>query len=640
MIKLRQLLFLGLVACVCCCNPQPVKPEPEPEPEPDPQEDTTHVDPPIEFDETFITDPTVLGYMWKTKFAEEVTMPSDSVLLAARWRVDGEYKPTYKNASRTSSADLRYEFYSQDYMRFVSESDGYALSIPLTLDPQPDYTLAKYGQRFSSERFKLRVTMERVTPYTPNAHYYEVYTGEWLDRYIANQNYITQNGMKYIKPTVIGDETLIEGYSVNVYSINAEGLDLPLYKIALVRPLGQWSKFVFLVYRCATNKDMMYFGKILNSVRVVDSFGRSKNFLPPQEARPNPRWNDETKAYYQKLLTQETLDFGVFSASMVQSTSGSYATNHARIVAEKERLETAFGHGYEIMPTYSHLAWGNSMHYFPTEMAEEFAGGNGFNGKPVLQFSYQYTTNNNNVSAKNTTACSTPMFDILRGVYDEVLTDLAVKIKAYSHPVLFRLNNEMNTDWTSYCGMMTLCDPEIFIATWRYLYDIFEREGVDNCIWIFNPVAVSCPYSNWSEDLAYYPGNDYVQILGLTAYESGNSLPLKSFREHYSSLHYKSAEVFGQMPWVISEFGCGAGGAASGEEKRNASQQAGWVRSMFDDFLNRSSFPYLQPIKGAVWFSANDYSGNQTSNYYELSADLVETLQAFHDGFEAMYPNE
>ena len=61
------------------------------------------------------------------------------------------------------------------------------------------------------------------------------------------------------------------------------------------------------------------------------------------------------------------------------------------------------------------------------------------------------------------------MFDILRGVYDEDFRKLASAIKAYGYPVLFRLNNEMNTDWTSYCGMMTLCDPEIFILTWRYL---------------------------------------------------------------------------------------------------------------------------------------------------------------------------
>ena len=629
--------FIALALALAACQPQVKPPAPDPEPNTDSIPKPVY---PFELDETYITDAVAIGHMFKDGFAEPVTVGADSGIFAARWLVDGEYKPTYKIAWRTSSVDLRYEFYTRDYMRFVSESDGYALSIPLDLDPKPDYTLAKYGQKFTSDRFSLRVTMEQVRPYTPNEHYYEVYTGEWLDRYIANQSFINQNDLKYIKDTVKDDQTLIEGYSVNIYSINAQGLARPLYKIALIRPLDQWSKFGFLVYKCSSQADMLKFAKILKSFRFVPNYGRSKNFLPEQEPRPNTRWNDETRAYYRKLLTQQTLDFGVFSASMVQSTSDSYVTNHARIAAEKERLEAAFGHHYEIMPTYSHLAWYSSPHYFPTEMAGEFAGGNGFNGKPVLQFSYQFTTNNNNVNPSNTSNCSTPMFDILRGKYDELLHDLAVKIKAYSHPVLFRLNNEMNSDWTSYCGMMTLCDPDIFIDTWKYLYNIFESEGVDNCIWIFNPIAVSCPYSNWGEDLAYYPGNDYVQILGLTAYESGNSLPLTSFRDHYMKLYSKSNAIFGNMPWVISEFGCGAGGAASGEEKRNAAEQAAWVRSMFADFQSRSSYLYLQPIKGAVWFSANDYSGNQTTNYFELTADLTETLQAFRDGFATMYPDE
>ena len=578
--------------------------------------------------------------MFKDSFADEGTIAADSMVLAGRFLSDGEYMKTYNNSMRTSSKDLRYEFYTPDFMRFVSESDGYALSIPLELGLKPDFTLAKYAQKFVSDKVRLRVSLEHVTPYPATEHYYGVYTGEWLDRYICQLGYVNQNGLERLALNVVGDETIIEGYSVNIYSINAVGLERPYYKIALVWPVGQWYKFGFLLYKCKDEADVKHFNTILKSFKVINPYGRSKNYLPQQEARPNPKWSEETKAYYNKLLTQETLDFGVFTYSMVPSTSSHYTKNTNGLRSEKARLEEAFGHGFEIMPTYTHLAWGTSPNKFPVENVNEFAGGNGFNGKPVLQFTYQYTTNNNNVNSSSTSSKTSPLFDILRGKYDDFLIELARGLKAYGHPVLFRLNNEMNTDWTSYCGMINMCDPEMFIDSWIYLYKLFEREGVDNCIWIWNPVAVSCPQSNWSEDLAYYPGNDYVQILGLTAYESGNSLPLQSFREHYSKLYTKSSAVFGQMPWVISEFGCGAGGAASGEEKRNKVQQANWVTGMFDDFLHRANFPYLKPIKGAVWFSANDYSGNLTSNYYALSSDLTETLQAFHDGFDLMYPNE
>ena len=621
------------LAAACCCQSQP-KPGADPS-----GTDTTSVVP-HPADSTFIADTAVISSMWRANFADPLTVSGDTAVAYARFFLSGAYQTTFEAKMRAYSEDMRYEFYTEDYMRFVSESDGYAVSIPLELGLETDYTLAKYNQKFVSDNATLRVTLEHVTPYTPNEYYYKIYTGEWLDRYIREQGYINVNRLERLEPNVLGDESIIAGYSVNIYSIGATGLGKPYYKIALVRPLGQWSRFGFLLFKSADRETLSAFDTILRSFRVFSPFGTSRNYLPAQEARPNPRWSAETRAYYDKLLSRKTLDFGVFTYSMVASSESNYETNTTGLRSEQARLEAAMGHPFDIMPTYTHLSWYGTPNPFPIENVNEFAGGNGFNGKPVLQFTYQYTTNNNNVSSSSTSSKSSPIFDILRGKYDDFLTELAQGLKEYGRPVLFRLNNEMNTDWTSYCGMINMCDPEMFIDSWKYLYDLFEREGVDNCIWIWNPVAVSCPYSNWSEDLAYYPGNDYVQILGLTAYEDGNSLPLKSFREHYTTLYNKSAAVFSRMPWVISEFGCGAGGAASGVEKRNASEQAKWVSAMFDQFFDWDSNPYLQPIKGAVWFSANDYSGSLTSNYYALSADLTETLDAFREGFDKMYPNE
>lgn len=433
-------------------------------------------------------------------------------------------------------------------------------------------------------------------------------------------------------------ESIVEGCSVDLYSINAKGLEKPYYKIALVRPSGQWGKFAFLLYKCRNSALLREFDHILESFRIFLNYGTSKNFISSQEARFNPKWNAETRAYYQKLLDQKTFDFGVFSYSMPSDDDPNMESQGDKLGAEKERLEGVFGRPYDIMPTYTHIAWYSTYHYFPTVLADRYAGGNGFNDKPVLQFTYQFTTNNNKVTAGNTTECQTPMFDILRGKYDSHFRTLARQIKAYGHPVLFRLNNEMNSDWTSYCGMMTLCDPDIFVDTWRYLYDLFESEGVDNCIWIFNPCAVSCPYSNWGEDLPYYPGNGYVQILGVTNYEMGNNLPFESFRDRYTLVYENNKDIFGSMPWIISEFACGSGGAASGAEMRNQAAQAEWVRAMFADFLDYDNNEYLHPLKGGVWFSCNDYSWDGlTVNYLHLDPALTETLAEFTWGFSEMY---
>ena len=114
---------------------------------------------------------------------------------------------------------------------------------------------------------------------------------------------------------------------------------------------------------------------------------------------------------------------------------------------------------------------------------------------------------------------------------------------------------------------------------------IFSRKkGVDNCIWIWNPIADSCPYSSWGEDLCYNPGTEYFQLLGATSYEMNNGTTLTSFKERYTKLYNKNKDTFPEFSVVISEFACGSGGDTSGTLGRNAASQAKWVEDMFKEF--------------------------------------------------------
>ena len=135
--------------------------------------------------------------------------------------------------------------------------------------------------------------------------------------------------------------------------------------------------------------------------------------------------------------------------------------------------------------------------------------------------------------------------------------------------------------------------------------------------------------------MCYFPGVKYVQALGLTYYEDNNNGKVNSttFRKDYTKLYNKNYETWKNYPWIISEFGCGAGGNASGERYRNQSSQTDYVLGMFEDFNNRKDNPYLQNIKGAVWFSVNDLSDGKVTNQYELVIDkLPTTIQAFKEG--------
>lgn len=389
-----------------------------------------------------------------------------------------------------------------------------------------------------------------------------------------------------------------------------------------------------------TNQSIKH-DKIIKSFKMVDEYGISSNYVNQYEVKNNPKWNQETLAYYQKINNINTFEFGFFSHSLVDDediTNREYVAS--RIEKENNRLYELTNYNQEVCATYTHLSWDDTVMYFPLTLANIYAGGNGFNNKPVLQFTLQFTTNNNNVNIYNKDSNYTPMFDILREKYDDYFTRLANDIKAYNKPVLFRLNNEMNTDWTSYCGLITLMDPDIFQMTWIRLYEIFEKNNVTNCIWIFNPIAVSCPYSSWGEDLCYMPGSNYVQALGLTRYEMLNDLTnAKSFKEGYTILYEKNKDYWMNLPWVVSEFGCGSGGQITDSGQittlfRNKQAQATWIKEMFECLANKDQNEFCKKISVMVWFNANDYKDNLIMNSLYLDSSLTESFNELKEGFK------
>ena len=550
-----------------------------------------------------------------------------------------------REGSASETDDLKYIFYNNDYLRFVNRSDGYALNLKTNTTVNGDFSVAKYRSKIYNRDFTLTVSKENVKP---EAYTWQTYRDEWLLRYINNPEYLNDNNLKYLYDVVFENNDILAGFNVSMFSIQI--LDPGLirksyYNIAIIRDMSTFELFgnnktrTFYQLILKSTTDMYSdFVEMIKSFMIIESVGTSSNQLGNLPLKVNKNWNDETKRYFEKLTTQQRTYWGIYTYNI---------NKPLELKRKMTEFEKAIDYNFDITPTYAHL-----YEVFASDGAKSTAGGNGYNNRKILQYSYQFTTNNNNVTAANKTECETPMFDILRGPINQDRTKwlegevrdlimgkfvrLAKNIKDYHEPILFRLNNEMNTDWTSYCGLMTLNDPDIFIATWRRLYKIFEEEGVDNCIWIFNPVETSTPFSNWGEDMSYFPGIDYVQALGLTAYEDNNSNNVNSFtfRNDYTRYYEKNKDSWSAYPWIISEFGCGAGGNASGERYRNQASQANYVKGMFADFNDRENHPYLQNIKGAVWFSANDYTTNgKVVNQYELVIDkLPKTIQELKDG--------
>ena len=576
---------------------------------------------------------------------------SASDVTGGRFFVNGNYYSGL--ASVGARQDVKLELFNESATRLVNLSSGFAFTLPVT-DLTVDYSIAKYRTQYHFDDTVLTASLDTGNPYTAQTDAWYVYVSEWLFKYFDEELFDTleiellkELDFNFTRQNPYGNLEVKEGYDVYRYDLfikDSEEIERPYYNIAAVRLTNSNKDHVLFVMKSKEDKSQLM-DEIVQSYTRLTTKGLTRNYYDAGEPVANPKWNAATKQFYEDFISSDSVRWGVFSMSMPgyrdewKTTDPNYSYVLGLSTRYQQGLEEAFGRKYEIYPTYTALAYAGEPVRFPVYMSKALAGGNGFEDKPVLQFTYQFTGNNNLMGA-------TPMFDIMRGKYDEQFRQLAKDIKDYGAPVLFRLNNEMNSDWTSYCGLITLLDPDIFSITWRRLYDIFEQENVDNAIWIWNPIAQSCPYSGWGEDLCYFPGKEYVQLLGGTYYELNNysaataATSCKSFREMYTWLYEKNKTAFSKWPMILSEFGCGSGGDYSGELGRNRAVQLKWVQEMFAQFNAANKADYIKQIKGAIWFNGNDYNGTQITNRYQIYDprnndynDLLPLLQAFKEGF-------
>ena len=571
--------------------------------------------------------------MWKDTYADDA-----NGLTAANIKT----LAVYENGSKTDGApeakddnDLRLLLASENATRFVNYPEGYSLTLPFT-GVEADLSLGGLKTVLKGEGWQLTATFENQNPYgkqkdgSISADGWKTYMDEWFERQIVRNEYMIANKIIRNRPI---EEKEIGNFVVKTYCMQinlAAQMQYNRYDIAVIRPKDSYNYFYFLLFKTSENM-LDQFDTILASFAETEKKGAPTGTITSYECKPNPNWNEETKKYFEKLQAQTNVDFGAFP----EKHEGEYA----------DWLFSEEGIGKpDVYMSYQHMGWGsedaNFMESF--QRATKYAGGTGFDDKPVFNLTYQFTYTNNALSGY------TPVLDIVRGKKDDYFRKLAKAIKAYKHPILFRLNNEMNTDWTDYCGMMTLMDPELFIESWRRMYDIFEEEGVDNCIWIFNPISTSCPYSNWGDAMCYMPGEDYVQMLGLTNYQMNNTINggrPDSFKTMYTETASKMLPWFENYPWIIGEFACGAGSAGfydwgkagyvRTELGRNAALQTEWVKGMIDCFHNnqKPEYDFCKRIKVAIWFSANDYaiieeggSEYEVINYLKLDDGVADTI--------------
>jgi hypothetical protein len=110
---------------------------------------------------------------------------------------------------------------------------------------------------------------------------------------------------------------------------------------------------------------------------------------------------------------------------------------------------------------------------------------------------------------------------ITMGNHDPYIRDWARAAKAYGGPVVVRFAHEMNGNWFPWSLLNFDNSPAAFQAAWRHIVRQFRAVGARNVSFLFTPFQ-RCPNCSQARYAEFYPGNRFVDYVGVTAINWGD----------------------------------------------------------------------------------------------------------------------
>lgn len=206
--------------------------------------------------------------------------------------------------------------------------------------------------------------------------------------------------------------------------------------------------------------------------------------------------------------------------------------------------------------------------------------------------------------------------EINEGRYDTLIQARALAVKKLGSPVFLRWGWEMNGNWHAHAGALNMPNgPAKFIAAWRRIHRIFDASGAKNAIWVWCPNATSIPAEPWNSWASYYPGDKFVDWVGIDGYNWGSIQSWSKWQSFAEIMRPIYNDYAAKKPIMIAETASAEAGGDKGA----------WIRSL-SSALTRD----LPAVKALLWF--------EDTKEADWRAESSETsLRAFRTLVQSQY---
>ncbi|WP_051280511.1 glycoside hydrolase family 26 protein [Anaerovorax odorimutans] len=476
------------------------------------------------------------------------------------------------------------------YNKFTNKVDGYSIRIPNNMD---------VDMSLSGVRSVLENKDEQIEIYRQDI---DKSKGITAQSYVNYSNAFLQNNVDYTVEDV--RQFKLGEFDISLAQWSREPLKRikndRCYYASVDILTGESECFTFLF---KSNKPYGVNNEAKDYLSVINSFNLIKKTKEPYNKKfssiENNSWNRKTAQTYEKYFGDNSgLTWGIFDKEAPLDFTQLYKT------------EKNLNFKFPIILYYTGFIEDVDRHPRLTEALK-----NAKENDRLLELTLQTLSQDANKGNM--------IYDVLNGKYDTYLNNYIKAIKEYGDPILFRIGNEMNGDWCVYSAYHTAKDTEIYKAFYKYIFQLFKEAGADNVIWIWNPNAKSFPDFKWNDELCYFPGNEYVDVIGMTNYNTGNYYEGETwieFKDLYDQI-YKEYQQKYDYPFMITEF---ASSSVGGDKNL-------WVANMFEHIKK------YDKIKVAIWWSSYDLdiNGNISRPYFiDETPELIKIFKENLDEYK------
>ena len=205
--------------------------------------------------------------------------------------------------------------------------------------------------------------------------------------------------------------------------------------------------------------------------------------------------------------------------------------------------------------------------------------------------------------------------DVAEGKQDSQIRAWARAAAAFGYPFLFRPWWEMNGNWYSWGR-----NPD-YVDAWRHFHDLVEEEGATNVTWAW---VVDAIWSDPASDpTAYYPGDRYVDWVGMDAYNWGlNPLQPDKWRDPEEvvdpTVELLTRIAPGKPMCICEDASTEVGG-----------DKAAWITDMLGTYL-----PAHPEIKAYLWFNWNVGQAGKAGEWDWPIESSAAAEEAFRQGIQ------